>query len=83
MPAAIQDRAVDADVSCLRRGEDFLRTGDTVIHHPRRVLADPVVNPRRRDAVDVLQHWVERDAQFQCELQRYRCRYRRYYESLF
>src|SRR5580704_18159570 len=35
VPAAIKDRAVDADVSRLRRGEDFLRTGDTVIHHPR------------------------------------------------
>jgi hypothetical protein len=33
-----------------------------VLHHPRRILPDLVIDPRRRDAVAVLQHWVERDA---------------------
>src|SRR6516225_2553665 len=62
VPAAIEDRAVDADVGRLRRGEDVLRAGDAVLHHPCRVLANPVVDPRRRDAVAVLPHRIERDA---------------------
>ena len=35
--------------------------GDAVLHHAPRVLADRVVDPRRRDAVAVLQHRIQRD----------------------
>src|SRR4030095_11501576 len=62
MPAAVQDGAVDADVCRFGRREDLLRSGDAVFHHPRGVLSDPVVDPRRWDAMTVFQNRVERDA---------------------
>src|SRR6266702_7641621 len=62
MPAAIEDRVVDAEVCGTRSGEDFLRPRDAVFDHLLAVLADRVIDPRRRDAVAVLQPEIERDA---------------------
>ena len=42
--------------------EDLRRAGDAVLHHAARVLADRVVDLRRRDAMAVLQHRVKGDA---------------------
>ena len=44
------------------RCENFGRAGDAVLHHAPGVLADRVVDLRRRDAMAVLQDWVQRDA---------------------
>src|SRR3569832_415598 len=62
MPAAIEDRRVDVDVGGAGSFENLLRPRDAMRHHLRGVLADRVVDARRRNAVTVLQHRIERDA---------------------
>ena len=42
-------------------GQDLLAAGDRVIQHAAGVLADGVVDLRRRNAVAILQHRIERD----------------------
>src|SRR5207248_11302825 len=62
VPAAIRDRAIDADVAGAGGGEDLLATCNPVVQHFLAVLADGVVDTRGWNAVAVLQHRIERDA---------------------
>ena len=61
MPAAVQDRALHADIRRAGGRQDLLRARDAVVHHAQRVLADRVIDLRRGDAVPILQHRIERD----------------------
>src|SRR5262249_4246396 len=45
-----------------RRRQDLLRPRDAVVQHAPRIVADRVVDARRRNAMAVLQDRVERDA---------------------
>src|SRR5216684_4280102 len=51
MPAAIQDRTIDANVGGASGRKNLLGPRDAVFDHSRTVLADRVVDTRRRDAV--------------------------------
>src|SRR6266702_975975 len=51
MPAAIRDRAVDADVGSAGGGENFPAPRESVLEHFPAVFADGVVDARRRNAV--------------------------------
>src|SRR5882762_821631 len=62
MPAAIGNRRIHADVGGAGGFENLPAPRQPVLHHLGAVLADRVVDPRRRDTVAVLQHWIERDA---------------------
>src|SRR5579859_7723132 len=62
MPAAPGNRRIGADVGGAGRFQDLAAPRQPVLHHLPRVLANGVVDPRRRDSVAVLQHGVERDA---------------------
>src|ERR1700716_4577148 len=53
MPAAVQDRALDADVARAGGGENLLRMRDAMLHHLMAVGADGVVELWRRDAAGV------------------------------
>src|SRR5450631_4609468 len=62
MPAAIQDRTIDADIGRPGGGKNFPGPCNAVFEHSRAVLADRVVDARRGDAVAVLEDGIERDA---------------------
>src|SRR3984893_19094259 len=61
MPAAIQDRTIDADIGRPGDGKNFPGPCNAVFEHSRAVLADRVVDARRRDAMAVLEDGIERD----------------------
>jgi len=60
VPAAIQDRALDANVAGARSGENLLRPCDAMLHHPVAIGADGVADSRRRNAAGILQVRIER-----------------------
>src|SRR6266702_3838323 len=62
MPAAIGNRRIRTDVGGAGGFENLPASRQPVLHHLPAILADRVVDPRRRDPVAVLQHWIERDA---------------------
>src|SRR6186713_3182241 len=62
MPAAPRDGRVDADIGRPRRFENLAAAGERMLHHLPAVLADGVIDPRRGNAVAVLQDRIERDA---------------------
>src|SRR6266702_8442239 len=62
MPAAPRDWRIDADVGRTGRFENLAAARQRMLHHLPAVLADGVVDPRRGNAVAVLQDRIERDA---------------------
>src|SRR6185295_6556893 len=62
MPTAPRNRIVDADAGGAGGFENLPAARQPVIHHLPAVGADRVVDLRRRDAMAVLQHGIERDA---------------------
>src|SRR5882757_4481082 len=62
MPAAIKDRAIDADIGRPGGGKNFLSPRNAVFEHSRTVLADRIVDTRRRDAMAVPEDGIKRDA---------------------
>src|SRR5262245_23335032 len=61
MPAAPGYGVVDADVGGTCGFENLAAARQPMIHHLPAVLADRVIDLRRRDSVAVLQHGIERD----------------------
>ena len=54
MPAAVDDRANDVDMTRACGGEDLLAAIDREVEHAVGVLADRVIDLGRRDAVAIL-----------------------------
>src|SRR5258705_3102529 len=62
MPAAPGNRIVHADIGGTSGFKNLPAARQSMVHHLPAVLADGVIDPRRRDSVAVLQHGIERDA---------------------
>src|SRR5262249_23479576 len=62
MARAIQKRAGALDILCSGSCKDFRRARDAVLHHAPCIVADLVVYSRGRNAMAVLQHWIQGDA---------------------
>src|SRR3954453_17464370 len=62
VPAAIGNRHVEVDVAGAGGGQNLLAARNPVLQHFLAVLADGIVDARRRNAVAVLQDRIEPDA---------------------
>src|SRR5207244_12154797 len=62
MPAAPGDRTIGVDVGGGGDIENLPAARQSMLHHLPAVLADRVVDPRRRDPMTVLQDGIDRDA---------------------
>src|SRR4051812_39564681 len=62
MPAAPGNWIVHADIGGTGGFKNFPAARQSMVHHLPAVGADRVIDLRRRDAVAVLQHGIERDA---------------------
>src|SRR5271154_5437387 len=59
MSWAVQYRSRSPQIGGAGRCQNLRRPGDPMFHHAPRVLADGIVDPRRGNAVAVLQHGVD------------------------
>ena len=61
MPPAVAERRLVTDIMRTRGAQDFAGARHRVVQHTAAVLAQCVVDLRRRDAVGIPQHRIERD----------------------
>src|SRR5713226_9310739 len=62
MPACLPESAIDASIGRAGDGKNFLGPRNAVFEHSRTVLADRIVDTRRRDVMAVLEDGIKRDA---------------------